>query len=468
MINLHNCLFHICMRKCVACARISSRYYANPSKHPTARIIVIGNEILKAQVKDTNSYYMSDLLYKCGIVVKKISVISDDVEEISEEIRNACDKYTYVITSGGIGPTHDDVTFEGLAKAFNDTLHYHPKLVDIIKHHFRVKDASSVAYKMAQIPKKASLKFGINPDTGKPNAYPYIVLNNVYVFPGSPVFFEKSFKCLYKELLSTNGRFVKEEVFIQAWEEVFANALSTVVKEFPNVSFGSYPVSNCRYFKAFVTIESDNESDTKKAKQRFQELNPANIFVDFDRTPHIDSLIKYNNFLQKNSSRSSLYERSLEKFRQFYRNNEHVSICIDGSIESSVIVHLAHICRVQLHSSDKLQVVYFKDEQAPPKLEEFLNEMVNKYNLAACIVKAAPDKRISKLTFLQPHLRILLVGKVGETGENQVNRNYSGADQLRIDNPLRDWTNEDVWTFASSLYLPYEFSLNKKTIRRRD
>lgn len=70
-----------------------------------------------------------------------------------------------------------------------------------------------------------------------------------------------------------------------------------------------------RYFKAFVTIESDNESDTKKAKRRFQELNPANIFVNFDRTPHIDSLIKYNNFLQKNRSHSSLYEQTLEKLR---------------------------------------------------------------------------------------------------------------------------------------------------------
>lgn len=86
----------------------------------------------------------------------------------------------------------------GLAKAFNDILHYHPKLVDIIKYQFGVNDPSSLAYKMAQIPQKASLKFGLNPSTGKLNTYPYIVLENVYVFPGSPVFFENSFQSLYQ------------------------------------------------------------------------------------------------------------------------------------------------------------------------------------------------------------------------------------------------------------------------------
>ncbi|XP_012235907.1 FAD synthase-like isoform X2 [Linepithema humile] len=394
---------------------------------------------------------MCNLLYNCGIKVKKISVISDDVEEISKEIRDASNKYTYVITSGGVGPTHDDVTYEGLAKAFNDTLYYHPKLVNIIKHHFGDDNASSPAYKMAKIPQKASLNFGLNP--AKPNTYPYIVLENVYVFPGSPVFFQKSFQSLYKELLSTNRRFVKEEVFINAREESFANALSTVVKEFPNVSFGSYPVSNSRYFKAFVTIESDNENNTERAKRRFYELNPVNIFVNFDRTPHVDCVTKYNKFLQ-NCSRRSTYEQTLEKLRQVYRNSEHVSIRIDGSIESSIVIHLAYICKTQLHSNNKLQVVHFKEKQMSINIEEFVKEMIDKYNLAACTVESAPDKRIDELISMRPHLQTLLVG---EAGENVVDYN-SNANQLQINNPLRNWTKEDVWIFASSLCLPYNLT----------
>ncbi|XP_039304115.1 FAD synthase isoform X2 [Solenopsis invicta] len=386
-----------------------------------------------------------------------ISVISDNVEEISKEIKDASSKYTYVITSGGIGPTHDDVTYTGLAKAFNDQLHYHPKLVDIIKHYSGIDDASSPVYKMAQIPQKASLKFGLNTGTSKPNIYPYIVLGNVYVFPGSPVFLEKAFQNLYEELLSANKRFIKEEVFIDAREDLFANALSTVVKEFPNVSFGSYPVSDCRYFKSFVTIESDNKNDTERAKQRFYELNPANIFVNFDRTPHMDCIIKYNNFLQ-NFSHRTIYEQSLEKLRQFYQNPERVLIHIDGSIESSIVIHLAYICKTQLHFDNKLQVINFKKKEVLVDIEEFIKEMVDKYNLIVHTVETIADNKTN--TTIQPHLRpILLLGKIEKSSENKINSNYNSIgnmNQLQIDNPLRNWTKCDVWTFASSLYIPYK------------
>lgn len=448
MSSLHSYIKH-----CLMCAQVSLKYYATIARHSTASIIVIGDEILKAQVKDTNSYYMCNLLYKCGIKVKKISIISDNVDEISKEIRDASNNYTYVITSGGIGPTHDDVTYEGLANAFNDTLHYHPTLVDIIKHKFGINDDSSSAYKMAQIPRKASVKFGSDLSMEKPITYLYIKLENVYVFPGSPVFFEKSFQHLYKELLSTNRIFVKEEVFINAREDIFVNALSTTVKEFPNVTFGSYPVNNCRYFKAFVTIESDNESDTKKAKQRFCELSPANIFVNFDRMPHIDCVTKYNKFLQS-CLQPSIYEQSFEKLRQLCQNLDHVAIHIDGSIESSVVLHLAHILKTQLQVSDKLQVIYFKEKQSTD-LEEFVKEMIDKYNLTAYIVEAAPNERIKKLIFMQPHVRTLLIGKVKEVDENKVN-SMNNVDQLQIYNLLHKWTNTDVSIFALSLYLPYK------------
>ncbi|XP_011879198.1 PREDICTED: FAD synthase-like [Vollenhovia emeryi] len=464
--SLYQCLIRTQIRNYIC---VLSRSYVKSLEHSTAGIIVIGDEILKAQVKDTNSCYICNLLYKCGIKVRKISVIGDNVEEISKEIKDASKKYTYVITSGGIGPTHDDVTYEGLAKAFNDKLHYHPKLVDILKCHVGINDASSPIYKIAQIPQKASLKFGLHTNERKPNIFPYITLENVYVFPGSPVFLKKSFQNLYEELLSTNKRFVKDEMFINTREDLFANALSTVAKEFPNVSFGSYPVSNCRYFKAFVTIESDNENDTKRAKQRFCELNPANIFVNFDRTPHIDCITKYNNFLQDCAHRS-IYEQSLEKLRQFYQNPECVTICIDGSIESSVVIHLAHICRTQLHSDNKLQVVYLKNEIAVD-MEEFFKEMVDKYHLITPTMETTVDNKInnkyinninmSKMytnNIVRSHLRpILLIGGAEKNGKNKINGNMDDMNHFEIYNPLCNWTKKDVWTFASSLYLPYKF-----------
>lgn len=140
------------------------------------------------------------------------------------------------------------------------------------------------------------------------------------------------------------------------------------------------------------------------------------------------------------------------------QNLDHVSIHIDGSIESSIVIHLTHICKTQCHFNNKIQVVYFKEKQSTD-LEEFVKEMIDKYNLSAYIVEAAPDERINKLIFMQPHLRTLLIGKVKEIDKNEVNFDYSNtnnADQLQICNLLHEWTNEDVWTLASSLYLPYK------------
>lgn len=254
--------------------------YGYVMERKTAGIIIIGNEILRAQVKDTNSYFVCDLLYKCGVKVKKISVIGDDVEEIKKEIQEFSARYNYVVTSGGIGPTHDDVTYEALAKAFDDELHYDPTMVSIIEKLFKNPDRSSPAYKMAKIPRKAILRFGVNGKTGQKLTYPRVTLGNVYVFPGSPTFLEKSFESLCAELFDEKRPFAKDELFLDANEESFAKALDIVAEEFPNVTFGSYPEISNKCYRARVTVESEDEETTKSAVARFRSLVPPTIFVD--------------------------------------------------------------------------------------------------------------------------------------------------------------------------------------------
>ncbi|XP_074102839.1 FAD synthase isoform X2 [Cotesia typhae] len=209
----------------------------------TAGLIIIGDEILKAQVKDTNSYFMCSLLYEHGVKVEKVSIISDNIEEIANEIRLFSGKYKYVIASGGVGPTHDDKTYEGLAKAFGDSLHFHPTLMNIIKEISDVEDKNSPLFKVAYIPKTATLKFGKN-DQGELLKFPCVNVENVYVFPGSPIYFEPLFKSLCKEIFNAHKSFCKKELYIDAKEDVFANALTSIANEFPEVAFGSYPVSD--------------------------------------------------------------------------------------------------------------------------------------------------------------------------------------------------------------------------------
>ncbi|XP_015177323.1 PREDICTED: FAD synthase-like isoform X2 [Polistes dominula] len=463
-------MFHI--RQCTL--RSSVKFYQNllqtwihnSNEHPSAGLIIIGNEILKARVKDTNSHYACSLLYKCGVKVEKISVISDDVEEIKEEMKKFSRKYNHVITSGGIGPTHDDVTYEGLAKAFDDSLHYHPELVEIIKNQFGVINPTSPNYKMAYIPTKASLIFGRR----KSVRYPCVTLENVYIFPGSPIFFEKSFGILHKELFSSNRYFAKDEIYLNAKEELFANALTLVSKEFPNVSFGSYPVSNNSYYKAFITIESTSIEQTNKAKQQLCNLIGPDLLVDYDNNSHIDSLTKFQNFLEK-CQRSFIYKETLDKLIKTYQHqSEKIAIFLNSSIESQIIIHFVHLAHTVLHVHDKLQIVCFKLSEISKNDEQLIENIVKRYNVNICILESDLLHAMKKLRSVKPQLEILLVGteekKFSEALECQ-SRNEKKKEgeeeeeeekairQLEITNPLHKWTQEDIRIFARFLSLPF-------------
>ena len=98
------------------------------SPQPTAAILLIGNELLSGKIRDENAYFLTQELRRLGVAVKRILVIPDEVELIGKEVAALSKAFTYVFTSGGVGPTHDDVTLEGIAHGFGDTLFLHPKL----------------------------------------------------------------------------------------------------------------------------------------------------------------------------------------------------------------------------------------------------------------------------------------------------------------------------------------------------
>ena len=119
------------------------------SAKPTAGIIIIGDEILKGQTQDTNTHFLAKNLKTCGIKLERVVVISDDIDIIAEEVKQFSDNFDYVLTSGGVGPTHDDVTFEGVAKAFDDTTFLHPEMEELIKNYF--KDVNEAILKLGQV-----------------------------------------------------------------------------------------------------------------------------------------------------------------------------------------------------------------------------------------------------------------------------------------------------------------------------
>ncbi|KAG9435973.1 FAD synthase [Apis mellifera carnica] len=433
--------------------------------HPTAGIIVIGDEILKAQVKDTNYFYACKLLYKYGVKVQKIAIVRDNLQDIAKEIKYFSKMFNYVFTSGGIGPTHDDLTYEAIALAFNDTLHYHPTLVDIIKNYFDLQDLFGTfplpAYKMAYIPTKAVLKFGKDEVTGRMLTYPYVIIENVYIFPGSPIFFEKSFQTLCKEFFTYCKKFATTEIYINAKEESFADILRKVALEFSNVTFGSYPERN-RYYKVRIIIESENENDLQKAKKIFCDRIPSNILIDYDRTPHMDCLSKYEMLIQKSQHRS-IYEYSFKKFVNYYEKPEEIWIYLDGSEESIIMIHLARVVSNKLRhcSKMKLRAICFKSDILKSEINEFFNEIKNMYNVELCKLEYEENdavRAIKNFALSKPELRKLLVGKRLKNNEKEI---YNDLERLNdsstqfVHFPLIDWTNKDVENFFNSLFLPY-------------
>merc|ERR1712018_257757 len=105
------------------------------SKIPSAGIIIIGDEILKGQTQDTNTHFLAKNLKSNGIQLKRVSVIPDEIDIIAKEVKDFSDKFDFVLTSGGVGPTHDDVTYEGMAKAFDDHTFLHPELETFIRNY---------------------------------------------------------------------------------------------------------------------------------------------------------------------------------------------------------------------------------------------------------------------------------------------------------------------------------------------
>uniref|UniRef100_A0A1Y1LJX0 MoaB/Mog domain-containing protein n=1 Tax=Photinus pyralis TaxID=7054 RepID=A0A1Y1LJX0_PHOPY len=126
-------------------------FSSSTSAVKTVGLLVIGDEILKGQVVDSNSHYITKRLHQLGLKVEKITVTGDNKDEISEEVKNFSLRYDYVITTGGIGPTHDDVTFESVAEAFNEPVILHPELVKICAQFYGTTDPESPGMKLARV-----------------------------------------------------------------------------------------------------------------------------------------------------------------------------------------------------------------------------------------------------------------------------------------------------------------------------
>jgi molybdenum cofactor synthesis domain-containing protein len=202
----------------------------------TAALLVIGDEILSGRTKDKNIGYIAEYLTNVGIDLKEVRVVPDEEPEIVAALNAMRGRYTYVFTTGGIGPTHDDITAECVAKAFGVPIGYDPRAVEIMSA--RVAQTGGVMnearMRMTRVPAGAELVLN------KISAAPGFWIGNVIVMAGVPNIMQTMLEYVTPKL-KTGARMLSESVRADAREGDIGTELGTIAKQHPDVVIGSYP-----------------------------------------------------------------------------------------------------------------------------------------------------------------------------------------------------------------------------------
>lgn len=243
------------------------------SDHTSAGFVVIGNEILSGKVTDTNTPYLAKVLRELGVSLERVCVIPDEIEIIAATVAEFSANYDEVFTSGGVGPTHDDITMDGIAAAFGVEVIEHPELGTAIRD--AVKDPNPSHMKMARVPEGAQLIVSGH------RAFPTVRVRNVYILPGIPEIFRSKLDSL-RETLRTRPYHLRQ-VLVAENETRIAEFLNATLQAFPELLLGSYPKLSNPEYRVRLTLESKDESYVDRALDDLIARMPAGYVAKIER-----------------------------------------------------------------------------------------------------------------------------------------------------------------------------------------
>ena len=238
---------------------------------PTAAVVIIGNEILSGKCEDANSPWLARRLRELGVDLLRIATVPDVVDEIAEEVRRCAEKADLVFTTGGVGPTHDDLTMAGIAQALGLPLHRHPELEALVRAYLgdRITDD---ALRMADVPLGSELLWD-----GEVR-FPLIRVGTVHIFPGVPGLLRLKFDAVAHHFAGEPVR--SRKVTTTRAEASIAGPLRALQDRFPAVSIGSYPQFKERPWTVTVTLDSRALDDLKACEAALRELLGADIVAE--------------------------------------------------------------------------------------------------------------------------------------------------------------------------------------------
>lgn len=238
--------------------------------NPTAAMLVIGDEILSGRTRDANIYHLAEQLTKQGINLKEVRVVSDDPTAIVFAIQTLSENYDHVFTSGGIGPTHDDITADCIAKAFGAPISIRDDARAILQMHYDAQQQplNDARLRMARIPDGATLID--NPVSKAPG----FSLKNVHVMAGIPSIFQAMVASLLPHL--TGGKpLISQTHRVERGEGDIAAPLRSLAHAFPDLSIGCYPFQKDGLFGANIVIRGTDIQLLDEAMARLQKEIPS-------------------------------------------------------------------------------------------------------------------------------------------------------------------------------------------------
>ena len=239
----------------------------------TVGAVVIGDEILTGKVVDVNTPKLIALCAASGARMERVVTVGDDPADIADEVARLSDRCDLVITSGGVGPTHDDRTVEGVARAFGLAVVRDPELEGMIRGWWGHR-VTPAALRMADVPDGSHLMFGGDA------MLPIVVCRNVHLLPGVPRLFERKLEVLRTILVGQPS--ILGSLYLDADESDVADALAEVDRRHGDVKIGSYPQPRDAHHRVWITIEGASREAVRTTIRDLTASLPAGVVVRTD------------------------------------------------------------------------------------------------------------------------------------------------------------------------------------------
>ena len=218
-----------------------------------AAILIIGNEILSGRTQDTNTSTLATWLNSIGVKVNEVRVVPDEEKIIVETLNLLRKNFNYVFTTGGIGPTHDDITAQSVSKAFGKKYEIHKEAFKILESYYRPGEFNEGRQKMVWMPENAELI--LNPTSGAPG----FSIENVFCLPGVPSILKSMLGGLKNKIVGGEP-ILSSTISLRTVESEIANSLTKVQKDNKDVEIGSYPFFQAGKLGVSIVIRSENQS----------------------------------------------------------------------------------------------------------------------------------------------------------------------------------------------------------------